>query len=116
MTTTPSTQESSARAQRKPVGKHCAKAGRPAKANGSANETNGSANETNGSTNETNGSAKAVSQPGQQAFVFEGLPTRNEKAKRRSSKRMTTVANASTIRRSAASRVNYVQQELDLGS
>jgi hypothetical protein len=109
VTPTPPTKESSTRPQSKSAGKPRAKAGRRAKANGSANETNGSANE-------TNGSAKAVGQPGQQAFVFEGLPTRKEKVKGRSSKRMATVANASTIRRSAASRVDYVQQELDLGA
>jgi hypothetical protein len=98
VTTTPPTQESSTHPQSKPEGKPRAKAGRRAKANGSA---------------------KPASQTGQQAFVFEGLPTRSEKAKAGSSKRMATVANASTLRaapRSAASRVNYVQQELDLGS
>lgn len=97
MTTTPPTQESSTRPQRKSGSKPRAK-GRRAKANGSA---------------------KPASQTGQQAFVFEGLPTRSEKAKAGSSKRMATVANASTLRaapRSAASRVNYVQQELDLGA
>lgn len=99
MTPTPSAQESSTSPQRPPAGKPRAKSGRRAKAKRSA---------------------KGV-QPGQQAFVFEGLPTRGDKAKAESSKRNAPVTNAAALRAgtdkaSPAARVNYVQQELDLGA
>lgn len=98
MTPTPSAQESSSRPQRTP-GKPRAKAGRRAKAKRSAKGA----------------------QPGQQAFVFEGLPSGSDKAKAKSSKRNAAVTNAATLRAGAdkaspAARVNYVQQELDLGA
>jgi hypothetical protein len=69
---------------------------------------------------------KASPKPTQQQFIFEGLPTRPKKAKRPKKSAAAAAAGidpneASTGGRppgakSAASRVNYVQQELDLSA